>query len=514
MLLILFFSSAVLVAAAFLAAWTLRERSAAERHAVWLCVLGALVLLPLTPRLPKSSMALPEAATIAPGPLRTVVEVTGYASPRPSIGNWMWWIWAAGAALTAMRFARARALARHIVRDAEPFEPGVRISGQARVPFVCSLRDPVILLPAEARAWPREQIESALAHERMHLQRRDLWWQALGHVACTLYWPQPLVWLAARKMREECERACDDGVLAGGVGAVDYAEHLVSIGRAAVSGPRVALAGGITMTHGRNSDLTGRVDAILNYKMSPGVAGRWFTCMAAVAAAALTLALAQAQPPAHGAASGGRAFTGVVMDPSNAMIPGARIDIRGVNDFYEVIYSGAAGDFSLPGLPDGDYDITVAKPGFARMTLNGMHYEAAQAKPFELKLNVGQIQERVRVEAQAPASSANPPAANGAPPSRIRIGGNVQSTKLEYKAPVLYPPTAKADRVQGTVLLRAVISREGNVINLEQMNHMVDKRLVEAAMDGVKQWRYTPTLLNGQPVEVLTVVEVNFTLLP
>lgn len=75
-----------------------------------------------------------------------------------------------------------------------------------------------------------------------------------------------------------------------------------------------------------------------------------------------------------------------------------------------------------------------------------------------------------------------------------------------------YPPDCKAEGVEGTVALRATIGRDGGMLNLERINELVDARLAQAAMDAVRQWRYQPTLLNGQPVEVLTEVEVNFTL--
>ena len=64
------------------------------------------------------------------------------------------------------------------------------------------------------------------------------------------------------------------------------------------------------------------------------------------------------------------------------------------------------------------------------------------------------------------------------------------------------------------MVLRAVIGKDGAIVNLERVNKLVDARLADAAMEAVKQWRYTPTLLNGQPVEVMTDVEVNFTLAP
>ncbi|MBY0505935.1 MAG: energy transducer TonB [Bryobacteraceae bacterium] len=76
------------------------------------------------------------------------------------------------------------------------------------------------------------------------------------------------------------------------------------------------------------------------------------------------------------------------------------------------------------------------------------------------------------------------------------------------------PRDCKAERVEGTVLLRVSISREGTVLDLQPVNQFVDSRLREAAAVAVKQWRYRPTLLNGEAVEVATEVEVNFTLLP
>ena len=235
-------------------------------------------------------------------------------------------------------------------------------------------------------------------------------------------------------------------------------------------------------------------------------ARRRFTLAGALAAAGLVLALASLQSPARAQARSAEPTTGqakrmagIVQDASGGMIPRARIDIRGVNDFHEIAYTGPAGGFLLDGVPDGTYDLTISKPGFARMALTGLRFDSAKPAPLELTLNVGSVQESVQVEAQG-AAPVNPPASNGTAPRRIRVGGNVQAAKLDYKAPIMYPPGAKADRVQGTV------------VSAKPINKMVDPRLVEAALDGVKRWRYSPTLLNGQPVEILTVVEVNFTL--
>jgi len=93
---------------------------------------------------------------------------------------------------------------------------------------------------------------------------------------------------------------------------------------------------------------------------------------------------------------------------------------------------------------------------------------------------------------------------------RIRVGGNVQAANLVRKVTPVYPPLAKQARVQGTVRFTAIIGRDGAIQNLQLVNgHPL---LVPAATEAVKQWVYRPTMLNGEPVEVITQIDVNFTL--
>jgi TonB family protein len=108
----------------------------------------------------------------------------------------------------------------------------------------------------------------------------------------------------------------------------------------------------------------------------------------------------------------------------------------------------------------------------------------------------------VHVESSQTAPSVEPP--------RIRVGGNVQQTKLLYQARPTYPPDAKAARVQGAVKLQAVIAKDGTIKELQVLSG--DPMLVPSAMEAVKQWVYQPTLLNGNPVEVVTQIDVNYTL--
>ena len=92
----------------------------------------------------------------------------------------------------------------------------------------------------------------------------------------------------------------------------------------------------------------------------------------------------------------------------------------------------------------------------------------------------------------------------------IRIGGAVQSAKLINRTMPRYPPLARQARVHGRVLLEAIIGEDGTIRKLRAVSgHPL---LVPAALSAVKRWRYRPTLLNGQPVPVITQVEVRFTL--
>jgi protein TonB len=102
---------------------------------------------------------------------------------------------------------------------------------------------------------------------------------------------------------------------------------------------------------------------------------------------------------------------------------------------------------------------------------------------------------------------APPPPPPVAHPLRI---SHMMEGNLIYRVQPIYPPLARAARIQGTVMLRAIISRTGTIENLQVMSG--HPMLVGAAIDAVRQWRYRPYILNGDPVEVETQVTVNFSL--
>ena len=134
---------------------------------------------------------------------------------------------------------------------------------------------------------------------------------------------------------------------------------------------------------------------------------------------------------------------------------------------------------------------------------------AAAARTFDSHLVIATVPAgdgAIRLQI-SPATSSGSPATT---PQKIRVGGNVQAMNLISQQRPVYPPEAKAARIQGKVELQATIGPDGHVQDLQVASG--EPVLATAALDAVKNWVYKPTLLNGQPVTVVTMIDVNFTL--
>src|SRR6185503_14281205 len=169
-------------------------------------------------------------------------------------------------------------------------------SSRTTMPVTCGVIRPRILLPADSYHWPPERLKVVLLHELAHVKRWDCLTQLLGQTACSLYWFNPVVWLASRELRIERERACDDQVIDLGTKASDYAGHLLDMARTFTSSRCSSLA---TLAIARRSQLEGRLLAILD----PDLKRRGLNRFAAVAVAAVILGvvlpLATVQLSAH-----------------------------------------------------------------------------------------------------------------------------------------------------------------------------------------------------------------------
>ena len=103
----------------------------------------------------------------------------------------------------------------------------------------------------------------------------------------------------------------------------------------------------------------------------------------------------------------------------------------------------------------------------------------------------------------------NAPVVKEAPPKKLNISSGVMEGNILEKTLPQYPPIAKAAHVQGVVVLHAIISKQGTIENLQVISG--PPMLTAAALDAVRRWRYKPYLLNGEPTEVETTINVNFT---
>jgi len=283
----------------------LRQRtSASTRHFAWLLAIVAPLLMPIAmyvlpewPVVPNEivSMLPAERVSLAASnhgatrenPFEPATSVAATAAqtsthPRLSITSWICALWMLGVGgllgswslglLSLWRLAR-RSIPFHdeslnrILRDAMRRigvnrEVRVVSSDSRAMPMVWGSLRPTILLPANVSEWSAETIQNVLLHELAHIRRCDWLAHGLSLLARSLFWFNPLVWFAARKLRCECERACDDLLLRTGASACDYADTLLSVTRAAVNEarpPQVAL--GMSSA----SELEWRIHSILDH---------------------------------------------------------------------------------------------------------------------------------------------------------------------------------------------------------------------------------------------------------
>jgi len=304
----------LLLVLALLIAAGLRHASAALRHLVWGTGLAMLLVLPLASllpwRLPVGGLAslLPSApppavrthakpqdavaplqfpATLAAQDVQTPAgtpttnatpSVAASWSPRTLLAIALA-IWGIGVVWLIGRLTLGAVLLRRVVRRGTALEatewrrplleaadrlalerlPRLVMSDRLPMPFACGVLDPAIVLPTGATEWDDRRRRAVLFHELAHLSRYDLIGNALGQLACAVYWFHPLVWIAARKLRVESERAADDLVLGVGTRASEYADHLLQIVCRAARSRTPAIALPMAQRH----EFEGRMLAIL-----------------------------------------------------------------------------------------------------------------------------------------------------------------------------------------------------------------------------------------------------------
>ncbi len=370
---------------------------------------------------------------------------------------------------------------------------------------------PRVVVPLAATAWPEDRVRLVLSHELAHVARGDWAIQLFAAILRSVYWFNPLVWLANRRLQQESERAADDVVLSRGIAGDAYAAELLTIARAfAPSGHMWVPAQGIA----RTSTLERRVAAMLNEQVNRRPLSPITRLGTVVALAVLAIGIASAQ----GAFS---SFSGTVYDPLNGLLPNVRMTLTNVQSGakYE-IRSDSTGRFQFVGLPPGRYALETELMGF--QTLRGA-LDISQNLQQDVRLEVGSLLETVTVElprpgeVPAPVSRGTRPivrthmeAGQCAPPVAGGIGGNLRPPrKLVHVVPA-YPAALSAARQTGDVVLEARIENDGTIRDVRTLaSSHPDFDAVAAA--AVREWEFSETLLNCVAVPVMMKVVVHFT---
>jgi len=534
----------VLLGVALVAGLLLRRKSAALRHAVLAtAVSGSLAVPLLSTALPQWHVAIPTRPLLLTskplGADRVVVtsevamegrggELLSQAESAPlpvsrGATSILGWVWAAGAALSLLLLVVGLVRLIVLTRWAHSIDAGswhdelCRLQRGGRLRRVTLLQTdgpsvlltwgtlrPCIVLPRGAESWSASRIRFVLEHEAEHIRRGDWLLQIAAETLRALAWFNPLAWAAARRLRVESEHACDDAVLASGVAPTEYAEQLVHVARL-LAAPRVAIP---APAMARSSSLERRVSAMLDSGIPRNPLTRTVNLAIVVIGLACTLSVSTL------AQSKFATVSGTVRDQLGGTIPGVTLALTHTESGAKhEIKSNESGAFEFVGLPPGNYSLVVNAMGFQPLDAT-LQLAGGQTLQQQVRLELGTLQETITVRDGPPSQvrarqrSAGPdsPVACTAQPNSGRIK---PPTKVEDKRPV-YPATMANTNIEGRVNLEAVIGVDGTVRTMRTID-ATNVDFEQSAMDAVRQWRFTPTLLTCVPTEVTMKVLVMFT---
>ena len=564
------------------ASGVLRRRSAATRHWVLSWALACAAAVPVLEYVAPSWNAPSSLAWLAspvsesrlvfgddsgtdPASSRSMGPGPATPAPSPWRPSRSGWIWLGGIALNVLMLAVGLVRLNRMVSRAAPVRQGpwanalVEAAGGRRSPpvrlltgphtallFTWGLFRPAVVLPATAATWPVGRIRAVLSHELAHVRRRDWAVQLLAELFRCVYWFNPLVWIACRRLRLASEQACDDAVLNAGMGAPEYASHLLDVARLFRNARRPSLLPALTIAG--TSGFERRVAAMLGTGVNRSPMTRPFGLATALVLVCLTLPVAgltvapspgapatpvavveaatdRVAPDAARQVSGPAqtALTGTIKDPAGKTMPDVVVEVTPVTapgGPKPQIRTAPDGRFEFKGLPPGEYEVASARPGFKR---NLIRVALKPNAPVELNIGmqIGTLTETVDVLGvrDTATAAATPAPSRPSPPPSVKnepdpcdtsaVGGCLTPPrKLRHVSPA-YPPQLAASGAAATVVVKAVLGVDGRLGRFEP-EAGPDQAFVSAVLDAVRQWEFTPVRLNGVPQECQVTVTVRF----
>lgn len=532
----------IILAAGLLLSACLAKRSAALRHRVLAAtLLGAILVVPLSLALPAWNVPWPAAdERVDPSPMverpATIVEDPDAApgdvsqslppgeapAPAVSLSSLVVSLWLVGVVLAGGSLIAGLVRIRRVAARATPIDDERRLGLLAYVSARYGLRrevvmartdaadlvatwgivQPRVLLPSRVDAWAPERMFVVLCHELAHVRRHDWLVQVCAEAIRAVLWVNPLAWIACARLRRESELACDDEVLGLGVGGRTYAAHLLELARQCRR-PGSTWAAALPMAH--PSTLERRIVAMLNPRLDRRVPSRRVLATLGAALLLVTLPIAAVRAGQAGPAP----FTGTIYDATGAVMPGVTVALVDANELERKATSTASGRFEFPAVSPGKYVLEAALVGFRPLRQN---VELRDARDWEraVTLQVSTLQESITVRASR--ATVPPQLKPSGAPVPVRVGGNVRAPmKIRDVRPV-YPASMREAGLTGLVPVEAVIGRDGAVTSVRVVSAQVHPDFAIAAVDAVRQWEFTPTLLNGVAVDVVITASVRFDL--
>jgi protein TonB len=416
-------------------------------------------------------------------------------------------------------------------------------------PVTFGLWRPVVILPDALRDYPESVQQAVVCHELCHVKRRDWAWLLVEEGVRAALWFHPAVWWVISRIQLTREEAVDAAVIGTTGQRRVYAEALMAFADAAPLTPAAAFS--------RRRHLVTRIvliskEAVMSSKrivascavMAVAIAaGSWYVVQAfplQAGAGAIATAPRPGQrvpAPVAPGSIGPEERRAKPVTPENPIprrtyappvelklpeeVPGPfaltlRITVdesgrvaeaRMVGVRVSAGRSGAA-PLTLSGnvvtRDAAGTDVMAPMIAFAIEMVKQWRYDPPFDGPLTFDVSVPVAPETASGVVQLQADRA---VVAGAP---IRVGGAVkQPIKTRHVNPV-YPPIAQSARVQGVVIMEIVITAEGQVQDARVLRSI--PLLDQAALDAVRQWEFTPTLLNGQPTPIIMTVTVQFTL--
>ena len=207
------------------------------------------------------------------------------------------------------------------------------------------------------------------------------------------------------------------------------------------------------------------------------------------------------------AQTGPATLQGTVYDTTGAVMPGVTVTLEDATQMKYASTTNATGRFAFSNVQPGHYGLEASLPGF-RTLRQAFDLSARPDWDRAIMLQVGTVSESITVSERRVPSPA-PPAAKPAP---LRVGGSIRPPLKTLDVRPVYPASMRDAGREGVVPVEAIIGVDGTVTSVRVLSAQVHPDFAVAAVDAVRQWRFTPTLLNASPVEVLMTVSVTFTL--